>query len=257
MEESLELKNNVAAIILAAGLGTRMKSKKAKVLHEVIGRPMILYVVETARKVAGDDVVLVVGYQAHIVQDIVSQYADVYYSTQKEQLGTGHAVLCAVPVLPDHIEQVIILYGDVPVLTHKTVLGLLNDHVKAKRDLSVLAVELGDPKGYGRVLIDENGQVQKIVEEADATAVQKRIKIINTGIYCVKKEFLIDSIQQVRPDNAQGEFYLTDIIEIGCKAGKDVGVIVGIDRDEVMGVNSVADLQMAERVMYARQGKIS
>jgi len=257
MEERLTGKNNVAAIILAAGLGTRMKSKKAKVLHEVIGRPMILYVVETARKVAGDDVVLVVGYQARIVQDIVSQYADVYYSTQKEQLGTGHAVLCAVPVLSDHIEQVIILYGDVPVLTHKTVLGLLDDHVKAKRDLSDLAEELGDPRGYGRILIDENGQVRKIVEEADATAVQKRIKMINTGIYCVKKEFLIDSIQKIRSDNAQGEFYLTDIIEIGCREGKDVGVVVGNNPDEVMGVNSFEDLQMAERVMYARQGEIS
>jgi len=143
------------------------------------------------------------------------------------------------------------------VLTHQTVLGLLDDHVEANRDLSVLAVELDDPKGYGRILIDENGQVRKIVEEADASVVQKRIKIINTCIYCVKKEFLIDSIQKIRPDNVQGEFYLTDIIEIGCKAGKDVGVMLGNERDEVMGVNSFEDLQMAERVMYARQGKIS
>ena len=247
----------VGAVILAAGLGTRMKSNKAKVLHEVMGRPMIQYVVETAKKVAGDDIVLVVGYQAREVKRIVSKYASVFFAFQEKQLGTGHAVLCALPVLPEHIQDLIILCGDVPMLTADTVQRLLDDHIAENRDLSILAVEVDDPKGYGRILVDENRCLIKIVEEADATDEQKRIKTVNAGIYCVKKEFLFDSVRKIKPDNAQGEFYLTDIIEIGKKEQKVVGVLYGNDCQEVIGVNSLKDLMAAEIIMRERLSKIS
>jgi UDP-N-acetylglucosamine diphosphorylase/glucosamine-1-phosphate N-acetyltransferase len=248
--------SSVAVIILAAGLGKRMKSDKAKVLHEVLGRPMIRYVVETARKIAGKDVIVVVGHQAQKVMDVVA-YAEVLFAYQDKQLGTGHAVLCALEYIPEHVSEIIILCGDVPMLRAGTVQRLLDDHKAAKRDLSLLAVTVDNPKGYGRVLIDENRRLIKIVEEADATPEQKKIRTVNAGIYCVTKIFLTDSLQQIRPDNVQGELYLTDIIEIGYRKKHAVGVLFGDDGDEVMGVNSHTDLLVAEKIMRLQVSKIS
>ena len=141
---------DLAVIILAAGLGTRMKSNKAKVLHEILGKPMVMYVVEVAKKIAGDNVVLVVGNQAEKVRKVVSEQTNVLFALQEEQLGTGHAVLCAIPQIPSHVREVVILCGDVPLLTEKTLTGLFEDHVKAQRDISLLAVEIENPTGYGR-----------------------------------------------------------------------------------------------------------
>lgn len=239
-------------IILAAGMGKRMKSGKAKVLHEIFGKPMIMYVVEMAEKVAENDVVLVIGNQADKVRKVVSENAHVIFALQKDQLGTGHAVSCALPYLPDHTQEVIILCGDVPLLTFETVMRLLKDHIMAKRDISLLAVEIDNPKGYGRVLFDENRNVSGIVEEADASAKQKRIKTINTGIYCVKKEILFDLLKKIKSDNVQGEFYLTDIVELGYREGKVVGVLVGDDSEETVGVNSMHDLMTVENILHSR-----
>jgi len=251
------MKNDVAVIILAAGMGTRMKSTKAKVLHEVLGKPMILYVVETAKKVAGNDVILVIGNQADKVRRLVSEKAKARYAYQDKQLGTGHAVSCALSLIPDYCEEVVILCGDVPLLTAETVMQLVDDHVKAKRDISLLAVEKDNPKGYGRVLYDDKGHVLKIVEEADANKEQKQIKMINTGIYCVRKNFLVDTVGKIKSNNAQGEFYLTDLIEMGNKAKKLVGALVGNDDKEFFGINSKKDLKEAERMMKNRMSIIS
>ncbi len=251
------IENNVAVIILAAGMGTRMKSKKAKVLHEILGKPMILYVVETAEKVAGNDVILVIGNQADKVKRIVSEKAEVRYAYQDKQLGTGHAVSCALSCIPDYCEEVVILCGDVPLLTAETVMQLVDDHVKTKRDISLLAVEKDNPKGYGRVLYDDKDNVSKIVEEADANKEQKQIKMINTGIYCVRKKFLVDTVGKIKSNNAQGEFYLTDIIEMGNKGKKLVGALVGNDDKEFFGINSNEDLKEAEKIMKSRISIIS
>ena len=250
-------KEKQAVVILAAGLGKRMKSGKAKVLHEILGKPMIMYVVETANRIAGNNVVLVIGNQADKVREMVSESAEVIFALQKDQLGTGHAVSCALPYLPDHTQEVVVLCGDVPLLTFETVMRLIKDHVKAKRDISLLAVEIDNPKGYGRVLFDKNRNVSGIVEEADASAEQKRIKTINTGIYCIKKEFLFDSLQKVKSDNVQGEFYLTDIVKIGYREGKVVGVIIGGDGEETIGVNNRHDLMTVENIMRNRLRNIS
>ena len=249
--------SNVAVIILAAGLGKRMQSDMAKVLHEVLGRPMILYVVETARRIAGNDVIVVVGHQAQKVMSAVSAVAGVSFAHQDKQLGTGHAVQCALEYIPEHVHEIVILCGDVPMLSAGTVQRLLDDHKAAKRDLSLLAVTVENPKGYGRVLIDENRRLIKIVEEADATPEQKKIRTVNAGIYCVTKKFLTDSLQQIKPDNAQGELYLTDIIEIGYREKHALGVLFGDDGDEVMGVNSYSDLLAAEKIMRLRTSKTS
>jgi len=243
---------NLAVVILAAGLGTRMKSNKAKVLHKICGRPMVNYVVETARKVAGENVVLVVGHQADDVRATVSELGSFRYANQKEQLGTGHAVLCALPHIPKRCREIVILCGDVPLIKADTVTALVKSHTFEKRDLSVLAIELKDPTGYGRILLDENRRVQAIVEESDAGAAEKRIKLINTGIYCVKKEFLLRAVPQIKSDNAQGEIYLTDIVEIAYGERKHIGVTICDDHLEVTGINSLEELKSVEFAMKSK-----
>jgi UDP-N-acetylglucosamine diphosphorylase/glucosamine-1-phosphate N-acetyltransferase len=239
----------IAVIILAAGLGTRMKSNKAKVLHEVCGKPIVNYVVETASKIAGNDVVLVVGHQAHKVRETVSNLGTFRFAYQEAQLGTGHAVLCALPHLPVRCREVVILCGDVPLIKADTVNALIKSHTQKKRDISVLAVELEDPTGYGRILLDENRRVQAIVEESDATPEQKHIRLINTGIFCVHKGFLLRAVPQIRSDNAQGEIYFTDIVEIAYAEKKHIGVTVGDDPFEVTGINTIQELKSVERVI--------
>lgn len=248
---------DVAVIILAAGLGKRMQSDKAKVLHEVLGRPMIRYVVKTARKIAGENVIVVVGHQARQVMEAVSADAEVVFAYQDRQMGTGHAVQCALAYVPENVNEILILCGDVPMLRAETVQRLLDDHHSAKRDLSLLAVAVDNPSGYGRVLIDENRRLIRIVEEADATSEQKKIRTINAGIYCASKNFLSISLQMVRPNNAQGELYLTDIIEIGHREKQVVGVLFGDDSDEVLGINSHTDLVALEEIIRRRMSKIS
>lgn len=243
----------IAVIILAAGLGTRMKSNKAKVLHEILGKPMVMYVVETAMAVAGNDVIVVVGHQAERVRQFVSQRAELIYAVQPQQLGTGHAVLCALPFIPAHTQQVVILCGDVPLITPRTVVRLIEDHERRGRDVSVLAVELEDPTGYGRLLSDADNQVRAIVEESDATAEQKRIKRVNSGIFCINKNVLLEILPKIKPDNAQDEIYLTDIIEIGYNNHKNIGMMVSADSQEVKGVNSIRDLNDVVVAMRRRQ----
>ncbi|MDP7355667.1 MAG: NTP transferase domain-containing protein [Desulfobacterales bacterium] len=248
---------NVAVIILAAGLGMRMESRKAKVLHELHGRPMVMYVVETAEKCVKDNIVLVIGNQAETVRKIVSKHSRASFAIQDAPLGTGDAVLSALPYLSDDIEQVVILCGDVPLITADTVLGLINDHVSARRDITVLGSQIDNPKGYGRILFDENRHVFGIVEESEATKQQKRIKTINSGTYCVKKDFLFDSLKKIMPDNVKGEFYLTDIIGIGYRGGKNIGVLIGSNNNEILGINTRQDLKQVENMIKNRPNKKS
>jgi len=244
---------DVGIIILAAGLGTRMRSDKAKVLHEVCGKPMIEHVVQTAAHVAGSNIVVVVGHQADRVKGVIDHIASVGYALQKEQLGTGHAVQCALPHLATTVTDVVILCGDVPLIRSETIDHLVASHIDAKRDVSLLGVKVEDPTGYGRVILDSQGNLSAIVEEADADETQKKIKIINTGIYAVKKEFLETALPKLSTDNAQGEVYLTDIIGIGYEQGGSIGICIGDDSNEVVGVNSRDDLQLAEKLMINRQ----
>ena len=243
---------NVAVIILAAGLGTRMKSDKAKVLHEIQGRPMVLYVVEAARRVVGDNVVVVVGHQAEEVRRIVTKTAPLMFAYQEKQIGTGHAVQCALPHIPDHCDQVVILCGDVPLIRSATIRRLVADHLAGRRDISVLAVELKNPHGYGRILLDEKQRFCGIVEEADATRRQKQVKLINSGIYCVSKDILIRTLSDVGSDNAQGELYLTDIVAVGYRQNRSMGVFIDSDSRQVLGVNTLQELETVHGIMKNR-----
>ncbi len=242
--------NGVAVIILAAGLGKRMRSPKAKVLHMLNGRPMVVHVVETARGITENQIMLVIGKQAEKVRQIVDrEFEGICFALQKEQRGTGHATMCAVPQLPKHIRHVMILCGDVPLLTEETLARLLKNHLLADRDMTLLAVKADNPYGYGRIITDQSNQMVGIIEEADATAEQRAIKIINSGIYCIKKQFLIDSLEQIEPNNIQGELYLTDIIAIGHRQGANLGFVMGKSFEEVVGVNTPDDLMHAEAIL--------
>ncbi|MBU1054512.1 MAG: NTP transferase domain-containing protein [Proteobacteria bacterium] len=246
------MENKLVAVILAAGLGKRMKSDKAKVLHEINGKPMIMYILETAKKIAGDNIVAVVGNQAEKVGEVVSKDYNVIFALQKEQLGTGHAVKCALSFLPEHSKQVLILCGDVALLSFETLKKLYEDHVKSDRDVSVLAVKIDNPKGYGRIIMDEKNCVSGIIEEADANDEQKSINIINSGIYCIKRSFLEYSLNKIKANNAQSEFYLTDVVKIGYSENKKVGAMIGQDSEEVLGVNSLEELMVVEKIMKKR-----
>jgi UDP-N-acetylglucosamine diphosphorylase/glucosamine-1-phosphate N-acetyltransferase len=244
--------STLGIVILAAGLGTRMKSEKAKVLHSILGRPMIAYVVETAASIAGQSVVVVVGYQAEQVKKAVSYTAEALFALQEQQLGTGHAVLCAMPSLPEQVEQVVILCGDVPLIQAATIENIVSEHIVNRRDLTLLAVSKEDPTGYGRLVFNDAGDLAAIVEEADADAIQKSIKIINTGIYVIRREFLEFALPRLGSGNNQNEIYLTDIIGLGYQEKRSLGVVIGQDSNEIIGVNSQAELQIVEQLMERR-----
>jgi len=243
------MNDTVEIIILAAGKGTRMKSGKAKVLHCVSGRPMIMHVVDTAVKVAGSNVIIVIGHQADSVRDIVSENADVKFAIQKEQKGTGHAVQCALSELSSDCKNVVILSGDVPLIRSLTIQDLISDHLKKNNDVTVLGVCLENPFGYGRIVVNASACVERIVEQADADDAEKKINIVNSGIYCVKRDFLENALSQIKSDNNQNEIYLTDMVGIASEQQKKLGLKICEDQAEVMGINSSQDLMNIESML--------
>ncbi len=243
---------NIAVIILAAGKGTRMKSSTAKVLHCIRQKPMIQFVVDTAVRLAGSDVIVVVGTQASSVMNVVSnEYPMVRFALQENQLGTGHAVLCAIPELVENIEHVLILCGDVPFLKTTTLASLVETHVGQNNTITIVGAQLENPYGYGRLVVNGQNRVCCIVEEADATAEEKRIQLINTGIYCVNRNALETMLTRITSNNAQNEMYLTDIVGIAADSGHQIGMIECRDTNEILGINTVADLEKAETVIMA------
>ena len=253
----LSMLDNLAVVILAAGKGTRMKSDMAKVLHQIHAIPMVRYVVGAAREVAGENIVVVVGHQAERVRQEVSRNATVRFALQDRQLGTGHAVSCALPALPPQADDIVILSGDVPLIRPETITALVADHRAAGRDLTLLAVDLPDPTGYGRIVMGKNRRPEKIVEEADATDDQKRIRLINAGIYCATRSFLAEVLPRLKADNAQREFYLTDITGIGHAEAKHIGVMTADEFHEILGVNTAEELRTVEGLMTAQRRIIS
>jgi bifunctional UDP-N-acetylglucosamine pyrophosphorylase/glucosamine-1-phosphate N-acetyltransferase/UDP-N-acetylglucosamine pyrophosphorylase len=223
----------------------------------MLGKPMILYVVEVAQKIAGDNIIVIIGHQADKVKDTVNAKYQAIFAKQEEQLGTGHAVSCAVPHIPKEVGHVVILCGDVPMISSQTLHDLIAEHLRLQRDITVLAVNMDDPAGYGRVLFDGNGDLAAIVEEPDASHEQKRIRSVNSGIYCINNNCLSELLNEIKADNAQGEFYLTDIIQIGRKHNKNMGAVVGPDYREVMGINTVKQLNKAENMMRTKFAKKS
>ncbi len=241
-----EKKKNISVVILAAGKGTRMKSDMAKVLHPVCGKTMLAYPVETARAMNARKIVVVIGHQADLVRETFGGEGLIFVE-QREQLGTAHAILQTRGEFLAHEGTVIILCGDVPLLRPSTVGSLLDLHLSEKATVTVLTTILEDPHGYGRIVKGADGEVLRIVEERDATDGEKKIREINTGIYCVESGFLYAAVEEIGNDNAQGEYYLTDIIGIAREKGATVRSFVVADPVETMGINTPDDLEKACR----------
>lgn len=216
--------DKLAAVILAAGKGTRMKSALPKVLHAVAGKPMVTFPVDVARKLGCHPTVLVVGHGAEAVKDELAGSA-ASFALQAEQLGTGHALLCAREALRDFSGTLLLLCGDVPLLREETLERLITEHRTNRAAVTVLTAELADPFGYGRIL-REGDQVLGIVEEKDASREQKAIREINTGIYAFEAPFVFEALAGVDCDNAQREYYLTDVLAAARTAGRRVGAAV-------------------------------
>ena len=243
---------NISIVILAAGLGTRMRSKKAKVLNEIDAKPMIDYVVETAKMVHPNEIIVVIGNQANRVRSVVSKHGEIKFALQEKQLGTGHAVLCALPEVSLQSKHVLILCGDVPLIKYDTIKQMIDNHLKLEKDLTLMTVDIENPYGYGRIIVDEKGKVSRIVEEVDATENQRNIKSVNAGIYCINKEFLSDYLTKITSENKQNEFYLTQMVEIGYKQNKSLGIFRCSDKKEIFGINSKEDLKVVENILLQR-----
>lgn len=241
----------LAAVILAAGEGKRMRSSLVKVLHPVAGRVMIRYVVDAVRETGVDRIVGVVGHQHDLVRDAVDG-DDVTWALQDEPLGTGHALLSAAPALEGFEGDVLVCCGDTPLLTAGTLRAVVESHCRSGAAATVLAAVLDDATGYGRVVTDADDRVQRIVEEVDADAQTRAIRRINTGVYCLRWPDIREALDRLAPDNVQGERYLTDVMGILAAEGVPSRVCDLGDPIEVMGINDRVQLARAEAVLRDR-----
>lgn len=243
---------DVAAIILAAGKGTRMKSNLVKIMHPLGERPLIFWAVEAAKGAGATRVAVVVGHQADRVREYFAADETIIFATQEEQLGTGHAAASAREALTGFSGTVFILCGDVPLLRPETLLAMLASHEKRGAAITVLTTHLADPYGYGRVVKREGGRISRIVEEKDATAEEREITDINSGIYCVEATFLFRALAGLQNDNAQGEYYLTDIVKTAADENRLCLAYQTSDPDEVMGINDRVQLAVAAAILRSR-----
>jgi bifunctional UDP-N-acetylglucosamine pyrophosphorylase/glucosamine-1-phosphate N-acetyltransferase len=247
------MNQNLEVIILAAGKGTRMKSAKIKLLHQAAGRPIVDYVLDLATGLGPTPPVMIVGHQGEDVQQSVGERAR--YAVQAEQLGTGHAVLQAAALLePDGVagKRILILSGDVPLTRPQTLQRLLDEHERSGNALTLLTMKLAEPAMYGRIVRDEGGAVTRIVEAKDASDEQKRIDEVNAGIYVFNGEHLFDNLRNLKPENAQKEYYLTDLLAVIRDAGNRVGAVIADDPIEALGVNSRGELAQVDNEIQRR-----
>ena len=247
------MNEKLTIVILAAGLGTRMKSRKAKVLHEAGGLTLVEHVVRSALAVTTPDrIVVVVGHQADQVEAALA-YTGVRFAVQTEQKGTGHALEVCRDAASGSDGRLIVLYGDCPLLSVGTLQSLLEHQSKSGATATVVAAELDNPYGYGRVVVNEQGFVAEIVEEKVATPEQKAIRLINSGIYCFEAGSLWRHLQQIEPNPVSKEYYLTDIVEVLGRAGHSVSPLVHKHPDELMGINTRAELAIVDRTFRERK----
>jgi UDP-N-acetylglucosamine diphosphorylase/glucosamine-1-phosphate N-acetyltransferase len=243
-------KQGLAVVILAAGKGTRMHSDRAKVLHTLASRPLLIHVLDTVAPLNPQRVLVVVGYQAEEVKQICAN-RPVEFVEQEEQLGTGHAVLQAQAVLEDFEGDVLVLCGDMPLIQSSTLQALLEKHDETGAKCTLLSLKGNENKDFGRVVRGPDGTVQRIVEVRDASEQEKTIDEYNSGVYCFDKGILFKTLASVGSSNAQGEYYLTDTVGILSQSGHVVACHSTRNADEIFGINSSEDLKKAERVVQA------
>jgi bifunctional UDP-N-acetylglucosamine pyrophosphorylase/glucosamine-1-phosphate N-acetyltransferase len=243
--------NNLGVIILAAGLGKRMNSGLPKALHCIGGKPLLSYPLKIARGLHPKKIAVVVGHGAESVRRACSEDG-IDWVLQEKQLGTGHAAGCAKEIFREFSGHLLILSGDVPLITREYLLRLLRHHGEENATLTFVTAHLSDPYGYGRILRDAEGKVIGIVEEKDATDAEKNITEINAGIYAVSSDFLFSALQGVTNSNRQQEYYLTDIVAAALSAGKRVGTVEAEDAREIMGINTREELALMEKILQER-----
>ncbi|MDR0690917.1 MAG: bifunctional UDP-N-acetylglucosamine diphosphorylase/glucosamine-1-phosphate N-acetyltransferase GlmU [Streptococcaceae bacterium] len=242
--------SNRYAIILAAGKGTRMKSKLYKVLHKVAGKSMVEHVLAQVAQTLPKEIITVVGHGADAVKAQLKERSS--YVLQEEQLGTGHAVLQTRALLDDKNGETLVISGDTPLLTAQTLKNLFEHHVKNHASVTVLTAKTEDPTGYGRIIRNDSGEIERIVEQKDATALEAKVQEINTGVYIFNNELLFNALSQLNTNNAHGEYYLTDVIEILKKHGKKVAAFQISSFKEFLGVNDRIALAEANSLMRER-----
>ena len=238
------------SVILAAGMGTRMKSKMPKVLHKVCGKPLSKWVIDASEAAGADKVCAVVGHKAETVKEVLGDVCE--FALQAEQKGTGHAVMQAIDVIKNSKGEVVILNGDTPLITAETINKAIEYHKNNGNQATVLTAILDDATGYGRIVRDNDGSVLKIVEQKDASKEEKKINEVNSGMYVFDAQSLVYALDKITPNNAQGEYYLTDTLEILLSAGKKIGGYAISDNDEIRGINDRVQLNEAEKIMQKR-----
>jgi bifunctional UDP-N-acetylglucosamine pyrophosphorylase / glucosamine-1-phosphate N-acetyltransferase len=242
--------NPTNILILAAGLGTRMKSEQAKVLHKLGGQPLIAHVVRGAARLNPEKIIVVTGYQAEQVEAaaraaIAPELAErLVFVRQTEQRGTGHAVICAREVLTEAKGSLIVSYGDAPLVKTSTLQKLVAEHESGQHAATLITIEMEVPPAYGRIIRDDEGQFVKIVEDKDCTPEQRAIQEVNPGFYCFNIADLLPTLDRLTTKNAQGEYYLTDVPEILRADGKSVGTVLHEDDMELQGFNNRADIAL-------------
>ncbi|MBS4193427.1 bifunctional UDP-N-acetylglucosamine diphosphorylase/glucosamine-1-phosphate N-acetyltransferase GlmU [Bacillus sp. FJAT-49705] len=242
--------NNRYAVILAAGRGTRMKSKLYKVLHPVCGKPMVQHVVDQVSQLNIEKIVTIIGHGAELVRDQLGDKIE--YALQKEQLGTAHAVMQAKEMLDGKEGVTIVVCGDTPLIKHETMEALFKHHEETAAKATILTVFADNPAGYGRIVRNEIGHVEKIVEHKDATEDERKVQEINSGTYCFDNKALFEALNKVSNDNVQGEYYLPDVIEILKNEGATISAYQTAEFDETLGINDRIALSEAERIMRKR-----
>ena len=242
------------SIILAAGKGTRMKSDMPKVLHTIFDKTLVGYVIEAVNNTGlADENYVIVGHQAERVEEYINaNYKNAKCVLQSPQLGTGHAVSMAMPYLNDFDGEVVILNGDLPLITSETIKEFVESHREKKSDVTVMSAIFEDPTNYGRIIRNEDGTLKSIVEEKDTNAEEKQVKEINVGCYCLNWGKVKTAFGELKTDNAQGEYYLTDIVKWANDKRLSVNAYIIKDNDETFGINSKAHLAEASRMLNNR-----
>jgi UDP-N-acetylglucosamine pyrophosphorylase len=243
--------DNIAAIIMAAGQGKRMNDpSRAKVMYDINGRPMIHYVVDLAVTLSATRIVVIVGHQRQaVIEYLEKSHPAVICAVQDPQLGTGHAIMQSSEVLKSFSGHVLVLSGDVPLLTEATMQKLLSHHLETGAVATILTSNMSDPTGYGRIIRNTDGSVKRIVEHRDASEEERKVKEINSGIYVFEKEKLFDGLNHITPNNSQNEYYLTDVFGYFWQHQWTVAALVAHDEREIQGINTVDQLDRARGIM--------